>query len=81
MWQLIDTFKTETEPWGDGYAHKVLASNGREIHICYASYDHDYDTGIPMLDGWRIEGEGFEFEPTHWMPLPDPPNVQDQGRA
>lgn len=76
VWQPIETFKTETKPWCDGFSNKVLASNGREIHICYASYDYDDDTGAPTLDGWRIEGEGFEFEPTHFAPLPDLPNKE-----
>ena len=69
-WQPIDTFPLIKEPWADGREHKVLITNGTEIQIGYAAYEHDFETGEPTLCGWRLEGEGWEFSPSHWMELP-----------
>lgn len=75
-WACISTFPAKNEPWCDGYDTRVLLTNGNEIHIGYPSYSHDYYTGAPSIDGWRLQGEGFEFNPSHWMPLPPLPNAQ-----
>lgn len=36
-------------------------------NACIIAY---YETA---LDGWRDAQEMFPLEPTHWMPLPEPP--------
>lgn len=39
-----------------------------------------WENGSPWLDGWFCGGErsdsyGPDFDPTHWMPLPEPPHA------
>ncbi len=44
--------------WHQGYSWESLFPDGNPVF--YWAKDHE-DTS------------GFDFEPTHWMPLPDPP--------
>ena len=49
----------------------LLLSNGHHVGVGYYHED-DYDEDAPS---WRDEsGEFIEPAPTHWQPLPDPPN-------
>lgn len=50
-----------------------------EVNVACLVYNKYYG---PMV-GWRVDGERFRIpgsrfpdHPTHWMPLPDPPEVE-----
>jgi hypothetical protein len=48
------------------------APAGRDILLCWAGTSEmrvGYDNGR----GWLCDGVSFDAEPTHWMPLPEPP--------
>lgn len=55
----------------DGEA--VLVSDGYRVNVA-SRYAERGRFGGPEKRGWgRPYGWGFEFEPTHWQPLPEPP--------
>ncbi len=73
MWKPIHTFPHPTEPYADGMDTMVLLANASCVVIGYALYDYD-DEGRPELNMWTL-GDCWEFEPTHWAPLPEPPSI------
>jgi len=42
----------------------VTSNNGRQSFMSFGRFKNGR---------WEYEGQGFEWEPTHWMPLPPPP--------
>jgi hypothetical protein len=62
-WQPIETAEPETSVllW-EPRLWKVIPNSGIVV-IGY--YDTDFDA-------WR-DRDGYELEPTHWMPIPDGP--------
>ena len=75
MWQPIETApKDETE-----IMLFEQAASGPMYRVGYWEAD-----GTPLDDGgvgegWSLADEGYIgcIEPTHWMPLPNPPKDQD----
>lgn len=69
-WRLISTAPKNPEQailtW-----RECTDENGGEVNITY---------WIDCSDGTGFwEGDGcFEISPTHWMPMPPPPNVQNE---
>lgn len=61
-WQPIETAPKDETP-------VLLWANTRR--------DREYSHWIGAFDGenWRDEVEGHFLQPTHWMPLPDPPAI------
>lgn len=50
----------------------VLATDGKSQAVCYVQY-HDTEI-VEYRHSWKIDGQdGYEFKPTHWMPLPKLP--------
>jgi hypothetical protein len=73
-WRPIETAPKGSEhPYSDLplAAEFVLVWNGHHRGVAYLEWD-DYDS----LYRWFDEGgESVEPEPTHWMPLPEPPTA------
>jgi len=58
---------------GDGWISVAdrLPDPGARVLIGWAGLDEMW---IAFLaDAGFGDGEGYEYEPTHWMPLPEPP--------
>lgn len=51
--------------------------DGREILIGWTDSSRIF-IAIFEIGRWRDaeDGEAFPFEPTHWMPLPEPPKAK-----
>lgn len=60
-WQPI-----ETAPKEDGC--EILGWDGNSVQVL----EWWAGGGNPRLACW-MDGHGISFEPTHWMPLPEPP--------
>lgn len=73
-WQPLSTYPHSTKPWDSwpDVPTVLLCSAQGEIRLGHANYDIDWDDGHPIHDGWRRDGEGFEFHPIAWQPLPPP---------
>lgn len=78
-WQPI-----ETAPYTDHMNQILLAWRLRPISTGWWAIDEDYDTRdgkwwVSPEEGWRADGDScIPIEsgwPTHWMPLPEPPNA------
>jgi hypothetical protein len=70
-WQPIETAPIrpfDAKNWFEAHSPRVLVVRGGNIHI--ATYDYT-KKGVGR---WRTYLGNF-FEPTHWMPLPPPPEV------
>lgn len=67
----------ETAPM-DGTEIDVWARNdkGMERRICNVSWERMADWDGREFDGWTgmYPHYGGKYTPTHWMPLPEPPN-------
>ena len=53
----------------------VLVYDKTEILI--AEYDPDDKMNPPDFSGWWWAAQALELNPTHWMPLPKPPEIQE----
>ena len=69
MWQTIDTAPDDYsvvllyQPAGPGNAEAVGQGHRIDLH------EHAHDK-------WVFQANGYIAEPTHWMPLPDPPETK-----
>ena len=69
MWQTIDTAPDDYsvvllyQPAGPGNAEAVGQGHRIDLH------EHAHDK-------WVFQATGYIVEPTHWMPLPDPPEAK-----
>ncbi len=64
-----------TKPWSgfdDDRYFLLWRSDTRDWCRGRLHYDHD-DDGKPIVRGWRTDGEGWDVEPSHWMPGPEGP--------
>ena len=68
-WMSIDTAPHDNATW-------VLVWDGDQIDIAIFGR-HPLDVQEEMALCWTDGGR--ELNPTHWMPLPDPPNPSFQG--
>ena len=79
VWQPIETAPkdgTEVHGWRRGWAHPA------PVYFISREYlAREYDDPLRMEEGW-YPSCGFIFdlpevtlEPTHWMPLPEPPDA------
>jgi hypothetical protein len=60
-WQEIETAPR------DGTHILGYVLDGTEHHIYEVIHDHH--------GSWYESGEEYRFRPTHWMPLPEPPEA------
>lgn len=65
-WQLIDTADTDT-------LDDVLVWNGDKVTMAWFC-----DSEGAWSDSTREWDSLLDPQPTHWMPLPDPPNPDDR---
>lgn len=67
MWQPI-----ETAPDGDEYSNSetFLAAVNGVVFPCQRRGDTYFD-----LESVDRDGDWWEVQPTHWMPLPNPPEA------
>jgi len=77
MWSTIDSApKGDGTPFVDGPA--ILGWNGHEM-TTVQWFEAPHGTGHWSLVCPGSYAEDSEWEPTHWMPLPEPPtNENDQ---
>jgi hypothetical protein len=74
-WQPIETApKTDS----DGYSIDILVTDGQDVDVAFYDAEGIWRCGHPRKPGWasRTDHDGYEhaaLEPTHWMPLPEPP--------
>jgi hypothetical protein len=74
-WQLIETAPkdgTQVDIWGVNHLHYKKIG----LRKCNVSFGPVTDWMGRERDDWR-HGMGEDFEPTHWMPLPQPPAQKD----
>lgn len=70
-WQPIETAPTDTE--------LLLFA---KVHMALDNYTADF-LSVGMLETWYThewvdhDGEPLSFIPTHWMPLPKPPKLEE----
>jgi hypothetical protein len=68
-WQLIETAPR------DGSCILVLCRIRETFDPCHdfdiVYFDNERNFGIPI--GWSCVSGGQPLDPTHWMPLPNPP--------
>lgn len=59
--------------WRDSYKYIV-----REIDGCeWRHYSQDFGRdNSGWTNHWSLWTKGYEFQPTHWLPLPHPPKEQ-----
>lgn len=60
-------------------SNSVLASDGKSMFVAFIQFD-DSTRGLddPRFGYyyWVIAGrDGYRYEPTHWLPLPELPNA------
>lgn len=56
--------------WRDSYRYTTRQIDGEE----WRKYDRKWeDDNSGWTDHWSLWTKGYEFAPTHWMPLPPPP--------
>ena len=62
----------ETEP--DGWQPIETAPKDGLVVLVYPNYHCAVTCGYYVKGTWRDDlDKNFEIEPTHWMPLPEPP--------
>lgn len=68
-WQPIDTYEKPTKEWDYDHPQALFYSKKQEIVIgrCVLmdSDENEYS--------FTFDRDGLSIEPTHWMPLPNPP--------
>lgn len=62
-WQPIETAPRDT---------MILAGNSREGYTTLANFDHDREEWWEANTHWT-DAHSAPLYPTHWMPLPPPP--------
>jgi hypothetical protein len=77
MWHPIETATKDREA-----PSVMLACVGRNLPIYCGRWRHG-DLGEPQqgVFAWRCDSSGRFANPTHWMPLPEPPNAVLSGAA
>jgi len=72
MWKPIDTYIKPTKEWDYDFPRALFfsAKTGTVIATCVLT---DEDTGEVRFS---YDCDGFEIIPTHWMPLPDAPEIK-----
>lgn len=71
-WQPIETAPRDEDVY-------VLAMRAGARVPFVASYDADFDNWYTF--NGALESCNQKFEPTHWMPLPEPPPTREAGVA
>lgn len=70
-WQPIET--------ADKEAYAILLTDGREVDVggWVSAADQGAEMGeeYAIAAGWWFLGN-IDMVPTHWMPLPDPPEIR-----
>lgn len=79
QWQPIETAPKDGEKTRLSDKTRILGFDGEECCVIY------WSEGYTFPDGWISVSSSFDcdhghldyFEPTHWMPLPAPPEDED----
>jgi len=75
MWQTMDTYLWPVQEWDYDHPQTLVYAPDVGIRIarCILSID-DYsdDSPIPRYS-FTYDRDGWEIQPTHWMPLPSAP--------
>ena len=71
MWKPIETAPKDK---------RLLVWSGQEMYC--AHWAQNWQTGDEawIVAAWGDEGDQALVRPSHWMPLPEPPNAKVHGR-
>jgi hypothetical protein len=84
-WQ-VPTAKAGGKPMSAWQPIETAPKDGTELllHCEYGSLVlgawQEWEEVTGPKEGWLDNGEGFTLTPTHWMPLPAPPEAQEANR-
>ena len=73
LWEKVPRWIPVGERLPDDETELLVAFEDRSLGVAFAVFHHlDENDGPKWTDGNGVELK----EPTHWMPLPDPPEVK-----
>lgn len=86
--EAIEAWNRRASPWRDAYNDfpphdkevlMYLPDTKMGTHFLAGEYQSEHkceDCDLVIDEDWRGTADGLEYEPTHWMPTPEPPGEE-----